>query len=260
MATKKTTARGAAHADTHRRVAAWLVLAGMGGTSLTFNVWHAAHGHLPVGLALLYGISPVLAAGGLSHIAGGSRAGWQSRVITVVVMLGAMGLSVGAVASVVEPVAPGLLRFVFPAVMDAASLVALQELLSGRQVAPATADSPRATSTATAGGLSGGATSDSGTIPAAAGGGARDADGPAPGKRGDIRRVMRVKWDSEIAENRIPNGADLNRAAGKDPDYSLGKRYAAEWRGELSQEMTSENVREWREDAGAGVLAAGAAR
>ena len=45
--------------------------------------------------------------------------------------------------------------------------------------------------------------------------------------------TMRAHWDAEVAEGRIPTGAALNRAAGKDPNYSLGKRYAAAWRAEL---------------------------
>jgi hypothetical protein len=45
---------------------------------------------------------------------------------------------------------------------------------------------------------------------------------------------MRDYWDTEVAQGRIPNGAKLNRAAGKDSGYSLGKRYAQEWRQEIN--------------------------
>jgi hypothetical protein len=48
---------------------------------------------------------------------------------------------------------------------------------------------------------------------------------------------MRVHWDAEIAAGRIPNGAELNRAAGKAAKYSLGKRYVSEWRNELPAEF-----------------------
>jgi hypothetical protein len=53
------------------------------------------------------------------------------------------------------------------------------------------------------------------------------------GKRGMFREQMRDFWDSEIEKGRIPSGADLNRAAGRDPGYSLGKKYARQWRAEL---------------------------
>lgn len=284
---KKSAKTATAAADAHGRVAAWLVLAGMGGTSLCFNIFHAAHaaaaaapaagaaGHAAPGsasglalwLAVLYGVAPVGAAMGLSHIAGARAGGWLMRLVTLGVMLGAMGLSVGATATVVAPVAPGLLRYVFPFVMDAAALVALQVILAPPQVASATSTRPGATSTATGtatnGGSGGGATS------GGAGGGSpvppaeeEDAgdDGKTPGKRGEIRRVMRAYWDSEIAGNRIPNGADLNRSANKDPDYSLGKRYASEWRRELQVEMVSGMAGEWDRDAPGSVLPAGAAR
>ena len=61
-------------------------------------------------------------------------------------------------------------------------------------------------------------------------------DGPPCGgatANGGPQATMRAHWDAEVAEGRIPTGAALNRAAGKDPNYSLGKRYAAAWRAEL---------------------------
>jgi hypothetical protein len=51
--------------------------------------------------------------------------------------------------------------------------------------------------------------------------------------RGGAQARMRTHWDAQVAEGRIPTGAALNRAAGKDPTSSLGKRYAAAWRAEL---------------------------
>lgn len=50
---------------------------------------------------------------------------------------------------------------------------------------------------------------------------------------GGVQAVMRAYWDKETAAGRIPSGADLNRAAGKAPKYSLGKTRAAEWRLQL---------------------------
>jgi len=81
-----------------------------------------------------------------------------------------------------------------------------------------------------------------------------------PAQRGEIRRLMREHWDSEIAQGRIPNGAELNRAADKEPDYSLGKRYAAEWREELPVigETAREISREMSGERAGGPVAAGA--
>jgi hypothetical protein len=80
-----------------------------------------------------------------------------------------------------------------------------------------------------------------------------------PAQRGEIRRLMREHWDCEIAQGRIPNGAELNRAADKEPDYSLGKRYAAEWRDELPG-MAGETSRETSGEWAGGPVAAGAGR
>lgn len=59
--------------------------------------------------------------------------------------------------------------------------------------------------------------------------------GPAT-PNGGPQATMRAHWDAEVAAGRIPTGAALNRAAGKDRNYSLGKRYAAAWRAELDGE------------------------
>lgn len=53
--------------------------------------------------------------------------------------------------------------------------------------------------------------------------------------RGETQATMRAHWDTVIADGRIPSGADLNRAASKDPKYSLGKKYARQWRQELPE-------------------------
>lgn len=51
---------------------------------------------------------------------------------------------------------------------------------------------------------------------------------------GGTQRAMRRHWEMMTASGTVPTGADLNRAVGKDPKYSLGKRYAGEWRAEIS--------------------------
>jgi hypothetical protein len=73
-------------------------------------------------------------------------------------------------------------------------------------------------------------------------------DGNGAAKRGASRQVMREYWESEIAEGRIPNGAQLNRVAGKDSGYSLGKRYAQEWRQEINDgvSQSDDDDAEWR--------------
>ena len=63
-------------------------------------------------------------------------------------------------------------------------------------------------------------------------------DDETPARRGEVQDIMRAYWEKEIAAGRIPNGADLNRAAGKQPKYLLGKKRASEWRTELPAEFT----------------------
>jgi hypothetical protein len=55
--------------------------------------------------------------------------------------------------------------------------------------------------------------------------------------RGQDQKTMRAHWDDRIAAGVIPSGADLNRAAHKDPKYSLGKKYAKQWRELLPEEF-----------------------
>lgn len=115
------------------RGTAWAVLIGMGGTSVTYNVWHATHhGGLNFSLALLYGVAPVFAAACLSHIVAEHDGGKVMKALVFAVMLGAMCLSIGATASVVGPTAGPVLRWLFGAVLDAAALVALRVILDGR--------------------------------------------------------------------------------------------------------------------------------
>lgn len=112
--------------------AAWLVLVAMGGTSVTFQVWHAVHsGAMPLALALLFAGAPVTAAMGLSHLIAVHRCGRLMKSVTVAVMLGAMGLSAGSIAAVIAPIAMHL-SWLFGAVLDAAALVALAMILTER--------------------------------------------------------------------------------------------------------------------------------
>jgi len=91
----------------------------------------------------------------------------------------------------------------------------------------------------------------------------RDEDAETPVRRGAVRSEMRAYWEKEIAAGNFPNGADLNRAAGKPANYSLGKRYASEWRDQLpverSQEITGD-LQGGAPDDSVGSSAAGIAR
>lgn len=91
----------------------------------------------------------------------------------------------------------------------------------------------------------------------------RDDDTESPAKRGDKQAMMRAYWETEIAAGNIPNGADLNRAAGKGPNSSLGRRYASEWRNELPSEFTGKitgnQQEETAQDESTSTVLAGAA-
>ena len=111
------------------RLAAWLVLLGAGITMASFQMWHALHSGMPLYLALLTGVVPVLIAMGLSHVVAHSDGGWPIRTVTFLVMIGAMVLSVRATGYVVR-LAFGDLWPLFGAVVDSAALVALQVILA----------------------------------------------------------------------------------------------------------------------------------
>lgn len=78
-------------------------------------------------------------------------------------------------------------------------------------------------------------------------------------KRGDKQTMMRAYWEKEIAAGNIPNGADLNRAAGNDPGASLGRRYASEWRDELPSEFTGNQQEAGTHEESTSTVLAGAA-
>ena len=122
------------------RVAAWLVLAIAGTTMVSYNLWHGFHVGMPFYLALLDGLVPVLLAMGLSHMV--ARRGWFLKGVTILVMLGAMALSIRATGYGVSR-ATGNLWWLFGLVVDAAALVALQVILTSAADPPAdTSDTP----------------------------------------------------------------------------------------------------------------------
>ncbi len=52
--------------------------------------------------------------------------------------------------------------------------------------------------------------------------------------RSTATEIMREHWDAEVAQGRIPSGADLLRAAGVPETSSLGRQNAAKWRKEIA--------------------------
>lgn len=109
----------------------WAILLMTATISLAFNIGHAiraANGVPPV-LAVLYGVAPVMVALMLSHLIAIQHGGIVKRIATGIVFVGAMALSVRAIYEVLEPLAErwGLL---FAAMLDLASLLALNEVLA----------------------------------------------------------------------------------------------------------------------------------
>lgn len=118
-------------------IAAWLLLLTMGGTQISFNLYHAFHsGHLGNEfLSVLFGVVPITAASIASHLASRRHTdNWiQGGAWTVTIL--AMALSIGATATVVDH-GPGLWDAVgFGALLDVASLFALRVILRAARVA-----------------------------------------------------------------------------------------------------------------------------
>lgn len=143
MATHKRTQRHAAQEPatpprSHDRAAAWLVAGFAGITMVAFNMWHAIHGGIPIPLAVLFGLAPVVLAMGLSHVVAAYQGGWFMKGATFAIMLGAMVLSIRATGYVVRP-ATGNLWPLFGIVTDSAALLALQVIMSPESRAAAKA-------------------------------------------------------------------------------------------------------------------------
>ncbi|HZM83876.1 MAG TPA: hypothetical protein VFC19_49800 [Candidatus Limnocylindrales bacterium] len=65
------------------------------------------------------------------------------------------------------------------------------------------------------------------------------ADGDRPDDEADLTAVsaMRRFWDREVANGRVPTGAELSRAAGVPPTTGLGRRKRREWESELPESL-----------------------
>lgn len=118
-------------------VAAWLLYLTMGGTQISFNLYHSFHStHLGSNLlAVLFGTVPVAASWIASHLAARRSAdGWIQGGAYAVTLL-AMALSIGATATVVGR-GPGLWDAIgFGALLDVGSLLALRVILRAARVA-----------------------------------------------------------------------------------------------------------------------------
>ena len=119
-------------------VAGWAVLVGAGVTTICFNIYHSTHkGNLATLLAVLLGLAPVGLAMGLSHMGVRHRSNPWMMAAMFAVMIGAMALSMGAVAAVVRPTTGPYLCWLFGAVLDSAALLALWGIISDpKAVAP----------------------------------------------------------------------------------------------------------------------------
>lgn len=106
--------------------AAWVVLIGLGGTQITFNVADALRGASPSPVRILTGIAPVAAAVLLSHLASSRHAAEWFRWVVGAVMLVSMAVSIGATIQITAPALHQLWREIALGVtLDAASLLAL---------------------------------------------------------------------------------------------------------------------------------------
>lgn len=113
--------------------AAWAVVIAMGGTSVTYQIFHAVvFGQMNVYLAVLYGLVPTAVAALLSHIVATHKGGRFLQGLTFAIMLGAMALSINSTGDVVHTAA-GRLWWLFGLVLDAAALVSLRVIFSAHE-------------------------------------------------------------------------------------------------------------------------------
>src|SRR5690242_12034497 len=104
---------------------AWAIMIGCGATSWLYNVVHAlrgTHDLIAAGMAVLYGTAAVYVSVLASHMAVHRRPMWEILAY-LGVLLAAMGMSAGATAAVVRPVAGPVFCWVFPATLDSVTLM-----------------------------------------------------------------------------------------------------------------------------------------
>src|ERR1700722_2513771 len=123
------------------RTCAWIVTVIMGGTTMSFQVYHAVkRGHMPWELAVLYGVVPLLIALlVLEIVAEWREAPWAAKAAAYLIMGAAMFLSASATGAVVLHVAPGHFSLLPGALLDAAELFAAFFIMNGPTAAQAVA-------------------------------------------------------------------------------------------------------------------------
>lgn len=121
-------------------IAAWAILICLGGTQVTFNVVSALRHSALSPVPVLAGLTPVLGAALLSHLAASRHASGPFRALVTTIMLGSMAVSIGATIEVTQPVFGQLWRaVVLGLVLDAASLAALWFVMARHSEKTATA-------------------------------------------------------------------------------------------------------------------------
>jgi hypothetical protein len=114
-------------------VSAWIVVLAMGGTTMSFQVYHSVtKGQMPWELAVLYGIVPLLIAMlVLEIVAEWHDSPWTAKAVAYIVMGGSMFLSASATGAVVLYAAPAHFSLLFGALLDAAELLAAYFIMNG---------------------------------------------------------------------------------------------------------------------------------
>jgi hypothetical protein len=123
---------------TRAKFFAWIVFITMAGTTMVFQCYHSIeYGHMPIGLALLFGIVPLFISIFVLEIVSEIKdnAPWAAKATAYLVVCGAMYLSASATSDVVFRASPTHMSGLFGVLMDAAALLASYVLLNGHQAA-----------------------------------------------------------------------------------------------------------------------------
>jgi hypothetical protein len=124
---------------------AWIVFAGMAGTTMAFQVYHSVeHGHMPWPLAYLYGIVPLaISMLVIEFVSEWKNAPKWASVGAYLITAGSMYLSAAATGAVVFRAAPAHSSLLFGLLLDAAAILAVRYLIAGPKQAEAAAEAER---------------------------------------------------------------------------------------------------------------------
>jgi len=127
-------------------IAAWIVVLAMGGTTMSFQVYHSVtKGQMPWELAVLYGIVPLLIAMlVLEIVAEWHASSWVAKTVAYLIMGGSMFLSASATGAVVLYAAPPHSSLLFGALLDAAELLAAYFIMNGPRAVDSAAETAAA--------------------------------------------------------------------------------------------------------------------